>query len=280
MRYLLSLLLVALSFFPATARDEKAPLTVIVMDPLAAQLSCPCVAGYAQRDYPKLAAHLEKHLGRSVKLHFAETLNEALKKKSDGKADVIIGKDSVVRTGATEAGLSVSAVAALSGKDGKTTQTGLVVVPAGDPALLVGDLKGYRILFGPADCDEKHGAALKLFKENELKLPEKTETCNSCSVGATQVLKLSKDGIKVATVVSSYAQPLLEGCGTIKKGELRVLGETDPVPFIVAFTSAKLGDEERAAVAKALLSVGTDAALCKALETKNGFVAVSGGKKK
>jgi len=38
-----------------------------------------------------------------------------------------------------------------------------------------------------------------------------------------------------ATVISSYAQPLLEGCGTIKKGDLRVIGETDPMPFVVAF---------------------------------------------
>src|SRR5207248_4045914 len=46
-------------------------------------------------------------------------------------------------------------LAALSGKDGKTTQTGLVVVPAADPALLVSDLKGYRILFGPSDRSEE-----------------------------------------------------------------------------------------------------------------------------
>src|SRR5207237_950156 len=110
-----------------------------------------------------------------------------------------IGKDSVVRAGAREAERSIVPVAALSGKDGKTTQTGLVVVPATDAALLVSDLKGYRILFGPADCEEKHGAALKLFKVNEVKLPDRQETCNSCSVGATQTLKLSKDGIKVAT---------------------------------------------------------------------------------
>src|SRR5204863_3491936 len=102
-----------------------------------------------------------------VKLHFAETLAEALKKKTEGKADLIIGKDSVVRAGAKEASLGVTPLAALSGKDGKTTQTGLVVVPAADPALLVSDLKGYRILFGPSDCDEKHAAAVKLFKDND-----------------------------------------------------------------------------------------------------------------
>lgn len=57
---------------PFGLTQEKTPLTLIVMDPLAAPLSCPCVKGYAQRDYEKLANHLEKQLGREVKLHFNE----------------------------------------------------------------------------------------------------------------------------------------------------------------------------------------------------------------
>src|SRR5438552_8462322 len=115
MRSLLSLLALALVGSPASAKDNKtAPvLTVVVMDPLAAPLSCPCVKGYAQRDYQKLAAQLEKDLGRPVKVFFAETLTEALKKKSEGKADLIIGKDSVVRSGAKDNGLAVTSVAAL-----------------------------------------------------------------------------------------------------------------------------------------------------------------------
>src|SRR5207249_760562 len=160
----------ALVGIPASAKDNKpAPaLTVVVMDPLAAPLSCPCVKGYAQRDYQKLAAQLEKDLGRPVKVFFAETLTEALRKKSDGKADVIIGKESVVRAGAKDNNIAIDPVAALSGKDGKTTQTGLIVVANADPALTTADLKGYRILFGPGDCDEKHSAALKLLRENEI----------------------------------------------------------------------------------------------------------------
>ena len=49
-------------------------LTLVVMDPLAAPLSCPCVKGYAQRDYTKLGAHLEKALGRPVQVLFGESL--------------------------------------------------------------------------------------------------------------------------------------------------------------------------------------------------------------
>ncbi|MCA9069318.1 MAG: hypothetical protein KDA84_10365, partial [Planctomycetaceae bacterium] len=43
----------------ATAGEQET-LTVVVMDPLSKPLSCPCVEGYAQREYKALSAHLEK----------------------------------------------------------------------------------------------------------------------------------------------------------------------------------------------------------------------------
>ena len=39
-------------------------LVVVVMDPLAAQLACPCVKGYAQRDYDQLGTYLGRQLHR------------------------------------------------------------------------------------------------------------------------------------------------------------------------------------------------------------------------
>ena len=248
------------------------------MDPLALPLSCPCVAGYAQRDYEKLGKFLEGQLGRPVKVEFAETLTGALEKKTQGKADLIIGKYSVVLAGAKKHNLKVHAVAALTGKDGATTQTGLVVVPAKDPALTVADLKGYRIIFGPEECDEKHAAALELLKENgvtpkerEVQPKAKVETCSACSDGAEAILQLGP-GVRAATVISSYAAPLLEGCGHVKKGDLRIVGTTAPVPFVTAFVNATLAQADRDAIAKALLKVAEHPPLLTALETKNGFV--------
>ena len=264
----------------AAAPVAENALTVVVMDPLAAPLSCPCVKGYAQRDYDKLGKHLEGKLGRPVAVYYAETLAGALTKKTNGKADVVIGKDSVVRSDAAANKLTVAHLACLTGKDGKTTQTGLVCVAKDDKALTIGDLKDHKIFFGTADAEEKHGAAVKVFKELGVPLPEKLETCVACTDGATKVIELAKGGEKVATVISSYAQPLLEGCGTIKKGDLRVVGETDPVPFIVAFATAALATSEQAAVKAALLAIGTNKDLCTALETKAGFVEPEPAKKK
>jgi ABC-type phosphate/phosphonate transport system substrate-binding protein len=245
-------------------------LTVVIMDPLAAPLSCPCVKGYAQRDYDKLGTFLEQELGRAVRVVFNESLEKALE-ETDGRVDIVIGKRSVVAAQARHRKLSLEPVLALTGKDGQTTQTGLIVVPATDPATSVADLTAYRIIFGSAECDEKHSAALTLLKKHGIVAPERIETCAACSDGATAILELGSK-VRAATVISSYAAPLLEGCGTIKKGDLRVVGTTEPVPFVVAFLSTKLSDADRSAITATLKQVGEEPVLLAAIESKSGFV--------
>jgi ABC-type phosphate/phosphonate transport system substrate-binding protein len=283
MKKLLSLALCLIAFGATTGRaDDKKPFALVVMDPLALELSCPCVKGYAQRNYHKLGAMLEKKLGRPVTVTFSESLASALK-KGDGRADLVIGKESVVRLESSANKLSLAPVASLTGKDGKTTMNGLFVVAGKDPALTLNDLKGYRIIFGATECDEKHKAALALLKEFnvtfEIGTDKKVETCSACSDGATTIIDLHKSGVKAATVISSYAAPLLEGCGTIKKGDLRVIGETELVPFVVAFINESLPESERNTVRLALLDIGKDKSLCEVLETKSGFVPFEAKKK-
>ena len=252
---------------------------LVVMDPLAKPLSCPCVEGYAQRDYEQLAKLLTAELGREVKVAFNESLKVALKRDTGGRADIVIGKHSVVVADARSAGLQLSPRLALSGKDGQTKMTGLFVVPASDPATRLADLKNYRIIFGAEEADEKYAAALAALKSHKVSLPEgKLETCQACSEGATTILALGAD-VRAATVISSYAAPLLEGCGTIKKGDLRMIGTTAPVRFIEAFVSTSLPAEQQEAIEAALQKVATRPDLLKALETKHGFVQLDAQKK-
>lgn len=255
-------------------------LTMLVMDPLAKELSCPCVKGYAQREYNELGKHLSQRLKRSVKVVFSETLVGATKtgKLPDG-VDLIIGKRSVVEFDAKVIQATVTPLASLSGKDGITTQYGMIVVPANDPAKKVADLKGYQIYFGPEDCDEKHKAAIALLKENGVAIPAKLETCSACSDGATKILELGAD-VRAATVISSYAAPLLEGCGTIQKGDLRVVGKTAPVPFVTAFATSRVGEKDQAAIRAILLELIESSKLCEALETQLGFVELAASETK
>ena len=260
------------------AASAKETFHVVVMDPLAAPLSCPCVKGYAQRDYEILGKHLESVLGRPVKVHFGESLPIVLAKKSGGKADLIIGKESVVRLESRQAGLKASPVASLTGKDGSTTMTGWVVVPSSDSALSIVDLGGHKFLFGPPECDEKYKTAIDLFKDLGIN-PANPVSCHSCSDGATKILEMAKKGEKAATVISSYAAPLLEGCGTIQKGDLKVIGKTDPVPFVVAFVNDQLSPETQKLVSSQLFFIKNHPELVKALETKEGFVPFASVKK-
>jgi len=263
-------------FLPAAeTSSSQSDLTLLVMDPLSKELSCPCVTGYAQREYNELGKHLATKLKRPVKVVFSETLVGALKSdKLPEGVDLIIGKRSVVEFDAKASQIRVTPVASLSGKDGVTTQLGLIVVPAKDPAKTVADLKGYQIYFGPEDCDEKYKAAITLFKENGVTIPQKLETCAACSDGATKILELGAD-VRAATVISSYAAPLLEGCGTIQKGDLRVVGKTAPVPFITAFTTERVGEQDRGAIRDVLLELIESPKLCQLLETQRGFVELA-----
>lgn len=246
---------------------------MVVMDPLAAPLSCPCVEGYAQRKYEVLAKHLEVSLNRPINLVFTNALSNALKETS-GQVDLIIGKDSVIRADAKEAKVSVSAVASLTGKDGATTQTGLIVVNKDDPATSVAQLVSYEIIFGPSECDEKHSAAMRLLKSNGVTIPKKIVIDEACSDGAAKVVDKGPNS-KFAAVISSYAAPLLEGCGTIKKGDLRVVGRTEPVPFVAAFVSDSLNEVDRQNTIAALMGVSTHPDLLEALESLIGFLPVS-----
>jgi ABC-type phosphate/phosphonate transport system substrate-binding protein len=267
---LLSLALVC----PTASAATPDSLTLVVMDPLAKELSCPCVQGYAQRDYNQFAEWLAKQLGRKVEIVFSESLVKALKDDPNGRADIVIGKQSVVRHDAAKLGRTLQRTALLSGKDGATTQTGLIVVPTADPAKTVADLKDYRIFFGPADCEEKSAAAVALLKSHGVAVPATMETVAGCEEGAVKILEFPA-GERGAAVISSYAQPLLEGCGTVPKGAIRVVGETAPVPFVAAFVAADLPDDLRKKITASFILSAHEPLLCFAIESKRGFIAVA-----
>lgn len=243
------------------------PLRVVVMDPLSKQLACACVQGFAQRDYQALATFMSEKLGRPVEMFVNESLAEA-GRVTNNKLDLIVGKQSVIRAEAAGANIAITPLVMLTDREGKTTLTGLFIVRSDDPAKSIADLKGRKVLFGPTDCDEKHAAALAMMKSLGLPLPAKLETLATCNQTGLAVLEKQAD----ACVISSYAMALLEGCGTIDKGALRVIGQTAPVPFITAFATSRVSLSDAAAVTKALLAVGGNAQLKQKLETRDGFV--------
>ena len=245
-------------------------LVVVVMDPLAEPLACKCVEGYAQRKYEVLGTYLEQVLHRPVHVVWGEAI-EVATESIPGRGDLIIGKHSVVLHDAQQTGRKIEPIAQLTNRDGSRHQTGLFVVRAENRAQKVTDLTGYHLLLGMADADEKSAAPLALLREHGIALPDKIERCEACSEAASQLMQRAAS-TDAAAVISSYAQPLLEGCGTIKKGDLRVVGETKKVPFVTAFVRSDLDAGLKASLQDALLRAADRDDVRKALETAKGFV--------
>ncbi len=254
---------------PTTQAGAGEPLRLVIMDPLALPLSCACVEGYAQRRYEKLGAFLEQRLKRPVTIAFAEALQTPLN-ESPGDLHVIIGKESVVEFDAAGLNIPVIPVARLTDKSGSTDQVGLFVVRGDDPAKTIQDLKGYRILFGLKEDAEKHQAALAAMRKNNIPLPATVQTSPGCANAALTVIEKKAD----AAVISGYAKPLLEGCDTIAKGEIRVVARTGPVPFVTAFVTDAVSQGEKKQILDALLAVADDKKLLGAMESSRGFVPV------
>lgn len=267
---MLFLLAFAGGVFPSAKGDEKGPLTLIVMDPMASKLSCDCVQGYAQRDYEKLSYFLTKKLARKVNVVWAESLKTGLE-ESKGAVDIIIGKHSVVLHDAKEEKVEIRPLAQLTDQKDSVNMTGMFVVRSGNPAKSVEDLKGYRVLFGPSYCDEKSAAMIELMKQKSLPIPSPLETAPTCSAAALQLMELPEDA-KATAVISSYAAALLEGCKKVKKGDLRIIGESKPVPFITLFVRSNMPKESVEKISKAFDDVGLDAQLLIDMETASGFI--------
>lgn len=239
------------------------------MDPLSDQLACDCVAGYAKRDYDRLGEFLEEKLSRPVEISYTESL--ALPQAGTKRGvDLIIGKFSEVTFDAAKAALGVRTMAMLTGLDGSMTLTGLFVVRQDDTAKSIADLKDYRLLLGPEDSLEKRPAALASLEAFDLPVPSEVPSSSSCSSAALAVVEGDAD----AAVISSYAMPLLEGCGTVDKGTLRIVGRTDPVPFICVFATDRVDAKLERELLRSMLALNDQPELLAAMESKSGFVGL------
>jgi len=250
------------------------PFVIAVMDPLAKELACACIDGFAQRDYKALANHLKKTdeaLFGKVELVFAGSLPAAIQRSSAKRVDMVIGKDSVVRDQLQKAKMPATGIARLTDKQGSINFTGLVIVTADDPAKTIADLKNHRILLGPADSDEQHAAAIKLFQKHGVTLPEKPEIISRRYEAGFMVIENESEQ-PIAAAISDYVLALLEGCGFIEKGALRVVDKTEEVPFVAVFVTESVDRRVMGELYTALLACRLDAKLLEVLESKDGFV--------
>lgn len=235
---------------------------MIVMDPLALPLSCACVPGTGQRRYEQLAAHLEKSTGRTVELTFDESLALALRRTA-GRADLIVGKDAMVRADAEKAALKIRPLASLTDARGSTSVRGVFLVPKESRIRSLADLAGKRISLGPAEDEEAHAVAKAILAGRA-----HIDIAGSMDAAALAM----SDGASDAAVVSSFLPALFEGCGKLEPGATRIVGETGPVPFIRVFASESVNADWEKKITRSLFDLAQSPALLAALESQTGFV--------
>lgn len=251
-------------------QSKSQPIMMVVLDPLAKELACACVKGYGQRDYRKLAAHLESTLQQHVVVEYSDDLAESLKLASPGQEVIVIGERAFVTRGAKRAGLKSHPVGELTDPDGNTTLRGSFVVQASDPAQELKDIAGRKVFFGLTDTEENLTAVQTARRAAGVETPDAPEKRAAYSDAALDVLDSKTDPHPVA-VIPSYALRLLEGCGSITPGDLRVIGKTAPLPFITVFVSDNLPAEKQEKLLQTLLNIKADAKLLKVLESRDGF---------
>lgn len=273
-KFTLALLFVSATFAAKPPKDDS--LLLIVTDPLSRELACACVKGYGQRDYRKLAAKLESTIKQRVTIEFSDDIAETLASIAPSRDILLIGDESLVTHGAKKAHLKSHAICELTDTEGDATHTASIIVRSDDPARELKDIRGRRIFFGLPETDEKYKSSLATLRESGLELPDKAEKHLAYTDAALDLLDSGASPLPVA-VIPSYAMRMLEGCGSVTPGNLRVIAKSKPSRFITVFISDATPMDKQQKIIKALLAIKSDAKLLNALESRDGFKPIETG---
>lgn len=265
--------LLALTGVPARSASTlaaPAQLLLVVMDPLASELACACVKGYGQRNYRVLAARLRSALNLPVAIEFTDDLAETLSLVGAGRHLVVVGDRADLPHQFERAKVQSHLVAELTGLDGATTSPALIVVKSDDVVRTNRDLAGRTLLFGMRESNSRYAAVLDRLRTAGVEASVKRLGRTSAQEAALDVLD-SGDALPPAAILPAYALPLLEGCGTVKPGTLRVVDRTEPVPFVGVYVDAGMPEILEKKVVRCLEGIRDQPKDLKSLETREGF---------
>src|SRR5215475_4956836 len=99
------------------------------------------------------------------------------------------------------------------------------------------------MLIALSEEQKNHADAFTALRAAGLEATANAEKRGSYSEAALDMLDSQLSPPPVA-VIPGYALRLLEGCGSVKPGSLRVIGKTRAVPFITVFVSDSIPAEK------------------------------------
>ncbi len=256
---------------PLAVDDSR--IRVLVMDPLCARLGCACVPGHGQRDYRYVGNHLARTLGRNVELFYAESIETGLT-LSPFCFDFVVGPRGVVLADASELGLEIQALAALTNKKGVSTVSGQLVVKSKEEISSLEQLEGKKVILGPAEVPETHRMAKRFLRVSGMLNRFETSVADSVESAVYAVA----DGEADATFIPDYLFSILEGCGKVNPGALKIIANTEPTNFVQFFAIRNHGrspefDTDVNEFREALMLLDPSIEM---METQKGFVSVAG----
>jgi len=266
---LFAFLLFTGSAFARPQKNGPEPILLVVMDPLSKELACACVKGYGQRDYRKVAARIEKALKQRVTVEFSDDLAATLAGVNPGREVIVVGDQSLVAAGSIKAGLKCHPIAELTDLDGNATQTGSFIARSDDSVKDLKEIGGRKVFVGLPAAEAGNAAVIASLHSAGAGSAD-LQKCASHSEAALDVLDSQLSPLPLA-VIPSWALPLLEGCGTVKPGNLKVIGKTQPMPFITVFVAQAVPAEKEEKILKVLDSIKEDKKLLKLMESRDGF---------
>lgn len=242
------------------------PLRIVVTDPLCGPADPNDNLGNGRREYAPLGRFLEGVVHRPVEVSCWDGLRG--NPPGEESADLIVGRESIVRAEAARRNTPVQPLARLTDDLGATDVCGVFVVRADDRARTIGDLADHTMVFGPPADPERHSQALAYLSRQGVVPVPPLKVATTCGAALQSLRQRKVD----AAVISSYALPLVENPGTAPVPALRVIGRTEPQPFLTLFATSRISPVMQRTIAEALLSVRTRPALLTALRSKAGFV--------
>jgi outer membrane protein assembly factor BamB len=265
------LILVGVGSLGAVAAEKRPdPVRMVVLDPLAKELACACVQGHGQRDYRKLAARLEKAVQKRLAIEFSDDLVETLSGVGPDSEIIVVGDRALVTGADVRTPVNFRPVCELTDREGRSSARGLFVVRRDDPARSLADLGGRTIFLAPKKEDARYAAARATLSAANLRPSVSWEDRPEGNEAALDVMDSEASPLPVA-LIPDYALPLLEGCGTLRKGELRVVGQTGESPFITVFLSSGLVGESAQRIVRSLVDLRSDSKLLRLMESRDGF---------
>jgi len=206
------------------------------------------------REFQPLAEALSKELGQPVTVKTEWDLQQ-LNGHMAGQADYcdLVYLDPVEYCKLSE-NHSLTPVAVRINVLENTSEVGLIVVPKNSPIKTVADLKGKRFVFGPYGSPYMFYNVLELFKSGGMPtsmLKMAFYVNDSLTVAQRVVFKWADAGVVTQTWWQTTKDRGLD-MRKLLKDDLRVIGQTEPLPEYIWATTGRVDSAKRQEITKLL----------------------------